>query len=103
MTDFEAEKALAAGRAVDEVREGMLVGLGTGSTAAHAIRDLGRRVAGGLKITATATSRASEVLATSLGIPIVPFETVAEVDVAIDGADEIDGAFRAIKGGGGAL
>jgi ribose 5-phosphate isomerase A len=101
--DLDREKALAAARAVEEVRDGMLVGLGTGSTSVHAIRAVGRLVAGGLRVTATATSLATEHLARSLGIPLVPFESLSAVDLTIDGADEVDGRLRAIKGGGGAL
>ncbi|MCA1381452.1 ribose-5-phosphate isomerase RpiA [Bradyrhizobium sp. BRP23] len=103
MADLEAEKALAALRAVDEVESGMLVGLGTGSTAVYAIRELGRRVARGLTITAVATSNASDALARQVGMNVLSFEDVAEVDVTIDGADEITPGLTAIKGGGGAL
>jgi ribose 5-phosphate isomerase A len=103
MADLEAEKAMAAARAVEEVRDGMLVGLGTGTTTAYAIRDLAARVRQGLRIDATATSRATEVLATSRGLTITPFEAISRVDLTIDGADEIDPKLRAIKGGGGAL
>lgn len=103
MTDLEAEKALAASRAVDEIESGMLVGLGTGSTAAYAIRELGRRVAEGLAITAVATSKASDALAREVGIDVLAFQDVAQVDVTIDGADEITPGLTAIKGGGGAL
>lgn len=103
MSDLEAEKALAAARAVQEVEDGMLVGLGTGTTSAYAIRMIGQRVAEGLRITGTATSRAAEAIALSVGIPLVAFDTVVRVDLTIDGADEIDPHLRAIKGGGGAL
>jgi len=103
MADLEAEKARAAARAVEEVRDGMLVGLGTGTTTAYAIRELAARVREGLRIDMAATSRATEALATSLGLTIRPFETISHVDLTIDGADEIDPKLRAIKGGGGAL
>lgn len=103
MADLEAEKALAARRAIDEVENGMLVGLGTGSTMAYAIRELGARVGKGLRIKAVATSSASEALARSLGIELLAGSEVARVDLAIDGADEVDPALNAIKGGGGAL
>jgi ribose 5-phosphate isomerase A len=103
MTAFEAEKAMAAARAVEEVRNGMLVGLGTGTTTAYAIRDLAARVRQGLRVDVAVTSRATEALATSLGLTITPFETISRVDLTIDGADEIDPQLRAIKGGGGAL
>lgn len=103
MSNLEAEKQLAAVRAVAEVRDGMLVGLGTGSTASHAVRALADRIAAGLRITATATSRATEDLARSLGMALVAFDRIDRVDITIDGADEVDGKLRAIKGGGGAL
>jgi ribose 5-phosphate isomerase A len=103
MADLEGEKALAARRAIDEVENGMMVGLGTGSTMVYAIRELGARVGKGLRIKAVATSSTSEALARSLGIELLPGAEVARVDLAIDGADEIDPALNAIKGGGGAL
>ncbi|HET8612679.1 MAG TPA: ribose-5-phosphate isomerase RpiA [Sphingomonas sp.] len=96
-------KAAAAEAAVAEVRAGMLVGLGTGSTAAFAIAALGRRVADGLSVTAAATSLATERAARAAGIEVIAFEDVGRVDLAIDGADEIDPRCRAIKGAGGAL
>ena len=103
MADLEAEKALAARRAIDEVESGMLVGLGTGSTMAYAIHELGARVGKGLRVKAVVTSSTSEALARSLGIELLPGPEVARVDLAIDGADEIDPTLNAIKGGGGAL
>lgn len=103
MSDQDADKLAAAELAVAEVQDGMLVGLGTGSTTVYAIRAIGARVAAGLRIEATATSLATERLARSLNIPLRPFEELARVDLAIDGADEIDASLRAIKGGGGAL
>lgn len=103
MPDLDAEKASAANRAVDEVREGMLLGLGTGSTAEHAIRRLGTRVSEGLKVQGVATSSRSAALARSVGIDVLEGERVGRIDLVIDGADEIDGQLRAIKGGGGAL
>ncbi|MFB9329165.1 ribose-5-phosphate isomerase RpiA [Paenibacillus aurantiacus] len=96
-------KRLAAVEAVKEIKDGMVVGLGTGSTAYYAIVEIGRRVAEGLRIRAVATSVQSEELAVSLHIPIVPFAEVETIDVTIDGADEADGALHLIKGGGGAL
>jgi len=101
--DREAEKAAAAAAAIAEVRDGMLLGLGSGSTAAHAVTALGRRVAEGLRVDCVATSRATEVLARSVGLTVRPFDDVARLDLTIDGADEIDPSLRAIKGGGGAL
>lgn len=101
--DLEAEKALAAFRAVDEVRIGMVVGLGTGSTAAYAIREIGRRVSAGLRIQVVSTSSASEALARSVGLEPLDLASVARLDLTIDGADEITRECHAIKGGGGAL
>jgi ribose 5-phosphate isomerase A len=101
--DHDAEKAAAAEAAVGEIRDGMLIGLGSGSTAAHAVRAIGRLVADGLRIDCVATSRATEALARSVGLAVRPFDDVSRVDLTIDGADEVDPALRAIKGGGGAL
>lgn len=103
MMNQNAEKALVGRRAVEEVREGMLVGLGSGSTAAEFVRALGERVKQGLKIEGVATSAATEALARSVGISLRSFESVSKVDLTVDGVDEIDGRLRAIKGGGGAL
>jgi ribose 5-phosphate isomerase A len=103
MPDEDQDKQAAAFAAIDEVRDGMLVGLGTGTTAAHAIRSLGERCARGLSIRAVATSDASAHLARACGITIVDFAEVSRVDLTIDGADEIDPALRAIKGAGGAM
>lgn len=99
----DADKRLAAEAAVAEITSGMCVGLGTGSTAAHAIAALGRRVREGLRVTAVATSLATEAAARAAGIPIVAFADIAELDLAIDGTDEIDDRFHAIKGAGGAM
>jgi len=97
------DKRIAAEAAVEEVRAGMLVGLGTGSTAAHAIARLGEKVRGGLAIRAVATSLASEALARAAGIPLLDFADLSALDLAIDGVDEIDPELRAIKGAGGAM
>jgi len=99
----DADKKAAAIAAADEVKDGMLVGLGTGSTAFFLIEELGRRLAEGLRFRAVATSLASERQAKQLGIPVLPFSEVARIDLAIDGADEIDPQLRAIKGAGGAM
>lgn len=99
----DADKKAAALAAADEVKAGMLVGLGTGSTAYFLIEELGRRFAEGLRFQAVATSMASEEQAKALSIPVLPFSEVARIDLAIDGADEIDPALRAIKGAGGAM
>ncbi|HMI19745.1 MAG TPA: ribose-5-phosphate isomerase RpiA [Sphingomonas sp.] len=97
------DKKIAALAAADEVKAGMLVGMGTGSTAAFLIDELGRRFAQGLRFRAVVTSLASERQAQGLGIPVLPFSDVAHIDLAIDGADEIDPQLRAIKGAGGAM
>ncbi|WP_031496239.1 ribose-5-phosphate isomerase RpiA [Bryobacter aggregatus] len=103
MVNLDAEKLVAARRAVEFVEDGQVVGLGTGSTAAHAIREIGRRVREGLQIVAIPTSLATEALARSLGIPLTNFDEHQKIDIAIDGADEIDSNLVAIKGGGGAF
>jgi ribose 5-phosphate isomerase A len=101
---IEAEKQTAAEAAVLHVVDGMVVGLGTGSTADFAIRKLGERVAAGLTIRGVPTSRRSEELARRLGIPLVTLQDVEQIDLTIDGADEIDPESLAlIKGQGGAL
>lgn len=102
---LERYKQQAAERAVDFVQSGMLVGLGTGSTAIFAIRRLGALLrAGTLRdVTGFATSRASAAAARELGIPLRPDDDPGEPDLTIDGADEVDPALNLIKGAGGAL
>jgi ribose 5-phosphate isomerase A len=102
--DRDAMKAAAAVAAVDEVVSGMVLGLGTGSTAAHAVREIGERLDAGRldNVVGIPTSVATEDLARELGIPLVePGE--APIDLAIDGADEIAPDLALTKGGGGAL
>lgn len=96
-------KRIAAERAVDYIQDGMVVGLGTGRTAYLAIQKLGARVYEGLKIKAIATSTGSEELARELGINLIPFSEIENIDITIDGADEVDNDLNLIKGGGGAL
>ncbi len=97
-------KQLAAEQAVTYIKSGMMVGLGTGSTAAFAIQEIGRRVKEeGLQIRAIATSDRSEEMAKELHIPIVGFADFDTIDITIDGADEVDENLNIIKGGGGAL
>jgi ribose 5-phosphate isomerase A len=96
-------KQLAGERAADYVEDGMILGLGTGSTAYFAIRKLGQRVRDGLKVSGIPTSEQSRAQAQEEGIPLVSFEQVDTVDLTIDGADEVDPAFNLTKGGGGAL
>ena len=100
---IDDDKKAAAVAAVQEVQTGMLVGLGTGSTAAFAIRALGERVAEGLAIRAVVTSDASGKLARDVGIEVLDFAAIDHVDLTIDGADEIDSRCFAIKGAGGAM
>ena len=95
-------KRAAAERALSLVQPGMLLGLGTGSTARHFIAGVGRLVAAGVAVTALATSRASETQARALGIPLLD-SLDRGLDLSVDGADEIDAALRLIKGRGGAL
>ncbi|MGI4732097.1 MAG: ribose-5-phosphate isomerase RpiA [Janthinobacterium lividum] len=101
--DTDTDKRLAALAAVEEVRPGMLVGLGTGSTARHAIDAIGALVAGGMRLRAVATSLASQRQAEALGVAMLDMADTAAVDLTIDGADEIDGRLVAIKGAGGAM
>jgi len=105
-TDFMptiiAKKA-AGSAAARLIKEGMTVGLGTGSTVAFFIEALGKRCQEGLQITAAATSGESMRQAKSLGIPIIENDSILKLDVTIDGADEIDHKKNMIKGGGGAL
>ncbi len=96
-------KLLAATRAVDFVKDGMAVGLGTGTTATLFIGQLGLRVAQGLRVRCVASSQASHDLAVSLSIPMTTFAATPELDLAIDGADEVAPGLALIKGGGGAL
>jgi ribose 5-phosphate isomerase A len=103
MVDREREKQAAAARSMAYVAAGQIVGLGTGSTADHAIRMLGRRVREGLTIQGVPTSEQTRELAEAEGIPLLPLEQVSRVDVTIDGADEVDPQLQLIKGGGGAL
>jgi ribose 5-phosphate isomerase A len=102
MTQDEA-KQKAAQRALDFIQDGMSLGLGSGTTSAIFIRELGARVAQGMRVRGIATSVASEKLARSLSIPITTFEETPELDLAIDGADEVGPGLALIKGGGGAL
>lgn len=97
------KKKNAAEKAVQYVRDGMKIGLGTGSTAYFAIVRIGELVKEGLRVQAVATSTASERLAVQHGIPLIPFHQIDRLDLTIDGADELDSQLRLIKGGGGAL
>ncbi|WP_412466051.1 ribose-5-phosphate isomerase RpiA [Pedobacter sp. KLB.chiD] len=99
----DAEKLAAARAAVKFVKDGDVVGLGTGSTTTFAIIELGKRVKDGLQIKAAASSIRTEELAKSLGIEILDLGRLSEIDISIDGADEFTASLDLIKGGGGAL
>jgi ribose 5-phosphate isomerase A len=96
-------KRQAAGRALEYVRDGMKLGLGTGSTAKHFVELLGERVRGGLKIIGVPTSEATRADAMRCGIALTTLDEIDRLDLTVDGADEIDPSFNLIKGGGGAL
>lgn len=100
----EAAKRQAAEWAAQQIQDGMAVGLGSGTTSALVIEEVGRRVAAGLRITAIATSEQSHREAVSLGIPMTDFTHQPRLDLTIDGADEVEeGTLNLIKGHGGAL
>jgi ribose 5-phosphate isomerase A len=96
-------KLNAAQAALEFVKDGMVLGLGTGSTSAHFVRLLGERVRQGLRVKGVPTSEATRNLAEQVGVPLLEISQVSAIDMDVDGADEIDPAFRLIKGGGGAL
>ena len=97
------EKKIAAEYACDYIEDGMIVGLGTGSTVAFLLNKLSQRIKTGLNISAVSTSAATTKLATSLGIKVSKLSDIDEIDLTIDGADEVDENLNGIKGGGGAL
>ncbi|EAD1187054.1 ribose-5-phosphate isomerase RpiA [Listeria monocytogenes] len=97
------QKKIAGEKACEWIEDGMVVGLGTGSTVYYTIEKLGQMVNNGLHITGVATSEETTKQAEKLGIPLKSLNDVTEIDVTIDGADEIDTNFQGIKGGGGAL
>jgi ribose 5-phosphate isomerase A len=101
--DVETQKRAAAERALDFVRPGMRLGLGTGSTAAHFVDLLGERVRAGLTIVAVPTSEATRVQAERLGIALTTLDETPQLDLTVDGADEIAPDLTLVKGGGGAL
>ncbi len=103
ISDPAALKRLAALEALKEVRSGMRLGLGTGSTAIELVRALGEMVAGGLDVVGVPTSERTAELARSLSIPLSTLDETPELDIAIDGADEIGPDLALVKGGGGAL
>ena len=99
----DAQRRRAAEAALDDVRPGMKLGLGSGRTAEHFVRMLGERVRGGLAIVGVPTSAKTAELARSLAIPLATLDDEPVLDLVVDGADEVDPELRLIKGGGGAL
>lgn len=97
------EKQAVGEKAAEFVKDDMIVGLGTGSTVYYTILKLGERVKSGLRIQGVPTSKETEKLARQVGIPLVTLADVNKLNLAIDGADEVDNQFSLIKGGGGAL
>jgi ribose 5-phosphate isomerase A len=101
--DVEAQKRAAAARALEFVRPGMRLGLGSGSTAKHFVELLGERVHAGLDVIGVPTSEATGADAARLGVPLTTLDETPELDLTVDGADEIATDLSLIKGGGGAL
>ena len=99
----DQEKEAAARASLQFVKDGQVVGLGTGSTAAYFIKLLGEKVKNGLQVRGIPTSDRSRELAESLGIPLTTLDECQEIAVTVDGADEVDPQLRLIKGGGGAM
>jgi ribose 5-phosphate isomerase A len=103
VSDAEKLKHAAAARAVEFVRPGMRLGLGTGSTAKHFVTLLAERVRGGLDVVGVPTSEATRLDAERQGMPLTTLDETPELDLTVDGADEIAPDLALIKGGGGAL
>jgi ribose 5-phosphate isomerase A len=101
--DARELKIKAAALALDHVTDGMRLGIGTGSTAEEFIRLLAKKTAAGLRVTGVPTSERSATLCRELGVPLATLDELPELDLTIDGTDEIDPDFSLIKGGGGAL
>jgi ribose 5-phosphate isomerase A len=99
----DLEKEAAARASLRYIKDGQVVGLGTGTTASHFVQLLGEQVKQGLRIRGIPTSVRAAEQATSLGIPLTNFDECQQIDVTVDGADEVDPQLRLIKGGGGAL
>ena len=100
---MDALKRQAAATALEHVRDGMQLGLGTGSTAKHFVDLLGEKVAAGMKVLGVPTSEATRIQAEQCNIPLTTLDKIDRLDLTVDGADEVDGALNLIKGGGGAL
>ncbi len=101
--DLDSFKKAAALKAVEFIRDGMVVGLGTGSTAKHMVIALGEKVRAGMTLRAVPTSQETAALARQSGITLIDTDNRWDIDIAIDGADQVDPGFNLIKGGGGAL
>jgi ribose 5-phosphate isomerase A len=99
----DQQKSLAAHKAMEFVQDGQILGLGTGSTVHHFLTVLGQQVQQGLRVRGVPTSQATAVYARQLGIPLLSNEEPWDIDVAVDGADQVDPQLNLIKGGGGAL
>ena len=100
---MEEMKRAAARAAVEMVQDGMIIGLGTGSTAKHAVDAVGEKIRNGMKLIGVPTSIATEAQARSLNIPLKDLNEVSHLDLTIDGADEVDPDLQLVKGAGGAL
>jgi ribose 5-phosphate isomerase A len=101
--EHEEMKRIAAEKAVERIDDGMVLGIGTGSTVEFAIKKLGSLIKSGLKIQGIPTSIRTKKLAKEYSIPLVDLNDNLEIDLTIDGADEVDSCLNLIKGGGGAL
>jgi len=100
---IDKEKELAGSAVSEFIEDGMILGLGTGSTFYYAIKKIGEMVKNGLKIKAVSTSSSTDKLAKEYNIPLLSIDNVDKINLTIDGADEVDTDFNGIKGGGGAL
>lgn len=101
---MNAQKLNAARAALDYIEDGMTLGLGSGSTAEEFVRQLGAKLKEDrITIEAVPTSKGTEQVAREAGVPLIPIEQVVKIDLTIDGADEVDGRFHLLKGGGGCL
>ncbi|MGI9371168.1 MAG: ribose-5-phosphate isomerase RpiA [Hyphomicrobiales bacterium] len=103
MSNLDAQKRVAARAALNHVKDGMKLGLGTGSTAKHFVDGVGKLVADGMDLVCVPTSEATKAQAESLNIPLSTLDALKHLDLTVDGADELTDSLELIKGGGGAL
>ena len=103
LSEIERSKQLVGEAAVDYIKDGMVIGLGSGSTIYWMLKKLGERVQDGLDVKGIPTSVKTEQLAKEFGIPLSSFSEIEQIDLAIDGADEVDDKLNLLKGGGGSL